>query len=350
MLRMIWIGVLTVCGSGAVALAAPPAGGLDASLLEGTPLEVLAPYIGDWEVEGEWGDGRSLWSRNEYRVMMGGAFVAATTWAADGGGEPYQRYFTVYTAEDGGIVARGFTHDGTTSTLEMTTTEDSALVAEWGESPARIRQRVDPPRGDAYRWRVWMLRDPDAEAVELIDAIWRRASTDRGTAKCQGMNAPPSGPYPIDASLFVGDGSRSITKEAEFGAVKRDAFEHFSTEEGLRRLFGISSRIDLAVGGAYEWYFLDDSPYGTKGGEGNQVLAFIPDRLLVFSWNAPPTQPESRAKRTWVVLEFADRGEGACSARLTHLGFGEGAKWDETYAYFDAAWERVLTAAARAVE
>ena len=28
--------------------------------------------------------------------------------------------------------------------------------------------------------------------------------------------------------------------------------------------------------------------------------------------------------------------------RLTHLGFGEGPGWDETYAYFDSAWSRVL--------
>jgi hypothetical protein len=29
--------------------------------------------------------------------------------------------------------------------------------------------------------------------------------------------------------------------------------------------------------------------------------------------------------------------------RLTHLGFGEGPQWDETLAYFDKAWEFVLT-------
>lgn len=163
------------------------------------------------------------------------------------------------------------------------------------------------------------------------------------------MNQPPDGPYPIDASLFP-VGTRSFTKEKDLACTPGEAYALFASEVGVRRMFGINSRIEIAVGGPYEWYFLDGNPYGTKGGEGNQVLAFIPDRLLVFSWNAPPTQPESRAKRTLVVLEFTDRGEGACTARLTHLGFGEGEKWDETHAYFERAWPSVLAAAAKVFE
>jgi hypothetical protein len=27
---------------------------------------------------------------------------------------------------------------------------------------------------------------------------------------------------------------------------------------------------------------------------------------------------------------------------LDHVGFGEGAEWDAAYAYFDAAWDKVL--------
>lgn len=318
----------------------------DGALLRGTPLEVFAPYIGDWEINSAWGDGTTLWSRNEYRVLLGGAFVQATTWAKDGGGEAYPRYFTVYASEAGAIKAHRFTYDGTVTALDMSPiAEGKGLAAEWGEYPARIRQWVDAPEGDSYRWRVWVLRDADAEPAPAMDGIWKRMN---GEGK-PGMDTPPAGPYAIDSTLFVG-GSRSFVKEKELACSAGEAYALFASETGVRRMFGINSRIEIAVGGPYEWYFLDGNPYGTKGGEGNQVLAFIPDRLLVFSWNAPPTQPESRAKRTWVVLEFADRGEGGCTARLTHLGFGEGEKWDETYAYFDAAWERVLTAAARAVE
>jgi uncharacterized protein YndB with AHSA1/START domain len=338
-----------VCGVSLTAGASPQPAAIsgDGSRLEGKPLGALAPFIGDWEIESAWADGTALWARNEYRVSMNGAFVEATTWAKDGDGEPYPRYRTVYSWDGDSIVATGFTFDGTVSTVDMGVPGDGSplLVAEWGEYPARIRQWVDAPVDGAYRWRVWMLPSDDAEPVAMMDGMWKRA----GAAA---MNEMPSGPYPVDASLFVAEGVdlRSMSKEADYAAPPSAVFALFSSEEGLRKLYGIPSRIDLAVGGPYEWYFLDGNPYGTKGGEGNQVLAYIPDRLLVFSWNAPPTQPESRAKRTWVVMEFAEGAAGGTRLRLTHLGFGEGEKWDETYAYFDSAWGRVLQAVGEALE
>jgi hypothetical protein len=36
--------------------------------------------------------------------------------------------------------------------------------------------------------------------------------------------------------------------------------------------------------------------------------------------------------------------------RLTHLGFGQGADWDTTFAYFDNAWGRVLPMMKQALE
>ncbi|USN99204.1 MAG: SRPBCC domain-containing protein [Phycisphaeraceae bacterium] len=164
------------------------------------------------------------------------------------------------------------------------------------------------------------------------------------------MPQPPDAPCPIDPTLFVARGGdlRSFTKQAEVDAPPGEVFGLLSTEAGMRRLYDIDSRIDLAVGGPYEWYFIGENAFGTKGGEGNQILAYIPDRLLAFSWNAPPTQPESRAKRTWVVVELGERPNGKCHIRLTHLGFGTEAHWDETYAYFDSAWERVLDTIAKA--
>ncbi|MBZ0172615.1 MAG: SRPBCC domain-containing protein [Phycisphaerales bacterium] len=165
------------------------------------------------------------------------------------------------------------------------------------------------------------------------------------------MTGPPPQPYPIDASLFVAGGKdvRSLAKQTEVNATPAEVFALLTTEAGMKRLYGIDSRIDLAVGGPYEWYFLGENEYGTKGGEGNQILAYIPDRMIAFSWNAPPEQPESRAKRTWVVMEFGERSNGWTHIRLTHLGFGNEAHWDQTYAYFESAWERVLGAIAKAV-
>ena len=64
--------------------------------------------------------------------------------------------------------------------------------------------------------------------------------------------------------------------------------------------------------------------------------------MISFSWNAPPTQPESRAKRTWVVVELEALGERSTRVRLTHLGFGQAKHWQETREYFSKAWDHVL--------
>mgnify|MGYP001796045934 CR=1 FL=1 len=331
----------------------------DASLIEGKPLAMFAPYIGDWEVNSEWGNGLGLRARIEYRVLMSGAYVDAMTWAKDGDGEPYLRYYTVFTwdNEKKQIVSHGFQSDGEASTNPMTRGEDGAFIAEWGEYPQRIRQQVDRPVDREYRWQVWTIPAEGADPRPMIDANWERVMDKSESGKAgQTKNmtdlerfgithsSPPDGPYPIDASLFVQPGRPTTSFEIteRMSASPDRLFRMLTTEGGMELLYGIESRIDLAVGGPYEWYFLGENPYGTKGGEGNQVLAFEQDRMLAVSWNAPPTQPESRAKRTIVTITFEPDPDGSTLVRLVHSGFGAEPHWQETYEYFKLAWGSVL--------
>ena len=66
--------------------------------------------------------------------------------------------------------------------------------------------------------------------------------------------------------------------------------------------------------------------------------------MLSFSWNAPPTIPEIRNQphRTWVVVMFHATNTEKTEVTLDHLGWLDGEKWDETYTYFDRAWDLVL--------
>ncbi len=159
-----------------------------------------------------------------------------------------------------------------------------------------------------------------------------------GLAQAEGNRLMTS---PIDDQLFVASGTelRSFTKEAVVEAPVATVYAAWTTAAGWGQVYGPPSaaEIDLAIGGRYEWLF-----DGEIGSNGCQVLSYIPDRMVSFSWNAPPDQPESRAKNTWVVVECTPEGSAGTRVRLTHLGFGEGENWDETYAYFDAAWDRVL--------
>lgn len=150
----------------------------------------------------------------------------------------------------------------------------------------------------------------------------------------------------IDTSLFVAAGPhlRSFSRRVQLATEPAEIFRAWTTAEGLKDLLDVEAKVDLRIGGPLELYFMPDAPEGTRGSEGCQFLAYLPDRLLAFSWNAPPIIPETRELHTWVVLEFEAAGEGSTVLTLTHAGFGDGDAWDDTTAYFERAWGLVIDA------
>ena len=179
----------------------------------------------------------------------------------------------------------------------------------------------------------------------LLGLAWLGAPLPPGDDPGQAGSPRSTMRSPIDSSLFVADGPdvRSFVRETTIPAPVGTVYRAWSDGESWRRAYDagreeLRAEIELAVGGRYEWLW-----DGRTGSNGCQVLSYVPDRMLSFSWNAPPTQPESRGKRTWVVVEFEEREERETHVRLTHLGFGEGPSWDETMAYFGNAWTHVLS-------
>ena len=137
--------------------------------------------------------------------------------------------------------------------------------------------------------------------------------------------------------------NKKIYKEIKVSASLGDIWNAFTTVEGIKTFFAPDGKIELKLFGCYEIYFYPPKNEGNRGSEGCVVLSFIPDRMLSFTWNAPPEFPNVRKEKTWVVLEFQDLGDNTVFAKLTHLGWKEGKGWDEVYAYFDKAWDVVLT-------
>ena len=72
------------------------------------------------------------------------------------------------------------------------------------------------------------------------------------------------------------------------------------------------------------------------------MLSYVPDRMLSFTWNAPPSVPSKHLGQTWVVVTFDELDGGGATVSLTHLGFGEGVEWDHYVSYFNNAWTSVL--------
>ncbi|MBN1826443.1 MAG: SRPBCC domain-containing protein [Candidatus Eisenbacteria bacterium] len=134
------------------------------------------------------------------------------------------------------------------------------------------------------------------------------------------------------------DPERVIRGETTVNGTIEDVWAAWTTEEGIRSFFAPDCRVELKVGGPFEMYFLPDAEPGSRGGEGNRILAFEPPRMLSFTWNAPPSIPSVREQRTHVTLRFHPLDEKRTRVVLIHDGWGEGEDWDKAYAYFERAW------------
>ncbi len=121
-----------------------------------------------------------------------------------------------------------------------------------------------------------------------------------------------------------------------------EVWEAWTTEEGVKTFFAPDCRIDLRVGGAYEIYFDPSAPEGERGGEGLTILAIQREKMLSFTWNAPPSLPEVRGQLTHVALHFKPAGERSTLLSFEHDGWGEGGQWDQAFEYFTRAWGEVV--------
>ncbi len=110
----------------------------------------------------------------------------------------------------------------------------------------------------------------------------------------------------------------------------------------MRTFLSPAARARLQIGGAYEPYFNPEGPPGSRGGEGLQILSYLPPRMLSVTWNAPPEHPFVRRQRSWIVVDLEPIGAGQTRATLTHLGWGTGAEWDRALEYFERAWDVVM--------
>ncbi len=137
---------------------------------------------------------------------------------------------------------------------------------------------------------------------------------------------------------------KQIVKSVIVSKPLNEVWDKWTTHEGLLTFFGADNKIELKPGGAFEIYFLMDNPYGLRGSEGCKVLSFLPQKMLSFSWNAPPQfqQIRSGEYKKWVVVEFEKLGESETRVALTHLGWLESIEWDKVYDYFTEAWNIVL--------
>lgn len=149
----------------------------------------------------------------------------------------------------------------------------------------------------------------------------------------------------IDTTAFACEGrtERPVVAEATIDASPAEVFDAWTTSAILAEWLGVEANVELRVGGPFELYFAADAPAGDRGSEDCQILGYVPDELLIVSWNSPPTLPEIRKAHTQVGIRLTP-DESGTHVRIVHTGMGDTDIWDQNRSYFESAWPSVLRA------
>ncbi len=144
------------------------------------------------------------------------------------------------------------------------------------------------------------------------------------------------------AAMAATAAERALDKEVVVAAPIESVWQAWTTRDGIRAFFAPDAEIDARVGGAFHIHINPFAEPGMKGADDSRFLALQPPTMLSFDWNAPPSLPEVRAQRTFVVVRLAPVDARSTRVTLHHTGWGVGGQWDQAYAYFDRAWGSVL--------
>ena len=137
-----------------------------------------------------------------------------------------------------------------------------------------------------------------------------------------------------------------LHKSAIVPAAPADVWAAWTTTEGIRTFLAPDGKVEAKAGGAYEVWFTPDAAAGARGCDGCTVVSVDPPKKLVFTWSFPPAIPELRSTgakgRVTVELLPASVGDTTL-VTLVHDGFPEGEPGERGRAYFDKAWDAVLS-------
>ncbi len=139
-----------------------------------------------------------------------------------------------------------------------------------------------------------------------------------------------------DRSLTLPDGTRVLRESAVFNVPRDTLWRAFATTEGLKSWEAPVVDVDVRVGGHIEVSYDPKVPLGDPRTIRHEVLAFLPDELLVFrNVQAPPGFAHADLfGRVVNILQFEDLGGGRTRLTESGVGYGQGKDWDQLYAFF----------------
>ncbi len=155
------------------------------------------------------------------------------------------------------------------------------------------------------------------------------------TVSARAQEAAPAGGVVAAAPI----GGRTLTHSAIIHMPAEELFAHFTTAEGIVRAWSVAkARVDFRVGGQIRTAYAADADLDAPTSIVNTILAFEPGRMVAIKATAPEGSPEWLqlvCREAFSVITFEPVSPTATRLTITGVGYGEGALWDQAYAFFD---------------
>lgn len=142
----------------------------------------------------------------------------------------------------------------------------------------------------------------------------------------------------VDTSHVEANGHRVIQLSVEIPAPPSEVWSALTTAEGWRRLGVSFAEVDFRTGGIIETGYAADAAAGAPGNIHNQIVAYVPGRMLAIrNVKAPPGFPHAAEyAETATVMELEPLGAEGARLTLTATGFAPGPAYDVLYGFFHA--------------
>lgn len=140
-----------------------------------------------------------------------------------------------------------------------------------------------------------------------------------------------------NTSFVEPSGDKALQLSVEVPASAHDVFDAFATSDGFRSWAVPVANVELKVGGFMESSYEASAQLGNPGNIKNQIVAYVPDRLLVIrNVQAPPGFVNQELfARTVTVIEFVALAPNNTRVTLTNAGYGPGADFADVYRHFE---------------
>jgi len=120
---------------------------------------------------------------------------------------------------------------------------------------------------------------------------------------------------------------RSIDKEIVVAAPIQAVWQSWTTKAGIESFFAPEAEVEAKVGGAFHIHINPFGEPGMKGADDMRFMALQAPTMLSFDWNAPPSLPEIRKQRTFVIVRLADVDGKSTRVTLHHTGWVDWTEW-----------------------